>query len=225
MNRIFYIIIIFIGSSFLSHAQIPYFAPTVGNNNLYGYTSLKFRPGINAQETYSTFQYGIGDHTATGIDLYTSGASVYGGVLARFGYSFDKWFKVGVQVTPSFEISNNMKFSYLTSALYLNGAITRDGRLFWNANTWYGINKGAKNTLSQYLYLGASFNLPKDQSITPMIGTIYSWMFDKKADLTFGAYWAVHKFNIYLWTNDILEKYPRVVIGVDFVIDSTKLNN
>lgn len=47
-------------------AQVPYFAGTVGNGKLYGYTSLKVRPGINAQETYTCFQYGIGDHFAAG---------------------------------------------------------------------------------------------------------------------------------------------------------------
>ena len=49
-------------------AQIPYFAGTVGDGKLYGYSSVKFRPGVNRQETYSTFQYGLGDHVATGID-------------------------------------------------------------------------------------------------------------------------------------------------------------
>ena len=37
-------------------AQIPYFASTAGDGKLYGYTSLKLRPGINTQETYTTFQ-------------------------------------------------------------------------------------------------------------------------------------------------------------------------
>lgn len=203
-------------------AQIPYFASTVGDCNLYGYTSLKFRPGVNSQETYSTFQFGIGNNTATGIDLYTSDNSVYGGVLVRIGYAINKWFKIGAQITPSFEISDNMKFSYLTNALYLNGAISGDGKWFWNANTWYGVNKGMKNTLTQYLYIGSSFSLPKNQVITPMIGTIYSWMFDKKTDLTFGAYWTIQKFNIYLWTNDILEKHPRIIMGIDFTFSANK---
>ena len=225
MKRILHLLLIVIGLSFSTYAQIPYFAQTVGDCNLYGYTSLKFRPGVNAQETYSTFQFGIGDHSATGIDLYTRGPNIYGGVLARVGYSLSQWFNIGAQITPSFNFSENMKFSYLTTALYLNGAITSDSKLFWDANTWYGINRGAKNTLNQYLYLGASFNLPKSQVITPMIGTIYSWMFDKKADFTFGAYWTVKKFNFYLWTNDILEKHPRAIIGVDFVFNSkTNIN-
>ena len=65
------------------YAQVPYFAGTVGNNKLYGYTSLKFRPGLNAQETYTTFQYGIGNYTAAGLDLYTSDGSSYAGYLFR----------------------------------------------------------------------------------------------------------------------------------------------
>lgn len=218
MKRLLLLCVLIIGISLSLNAQIPYFAPTVGHQNLYGYTSLKFRPGINAQETYTTFQYGIGNLFATGLDLYTSGSSTYGGFLARFGYSFNKWIKVGLQITPSFEISNKMKFSYLTNALYLNGNITASGKYFWVANTWYTVNKGAANTANQYVYLGATYSLPRKQSITPMIGTIYSWEFNRKADLTFGLYWSVSKFNIYLWTNDILEKHPRVIVGIDFTL-------
>ena len=54
------------------HSQVPYFADTPGDNTLYGYVSMKFRPGINAQETYTTFQYGLGNHLAIGTDISTS---------------------------------------------------------------------------------------------------------------------------------------------------------
>lgn len=64
-------------------AQIPYYAGTVGDGKLYGYTSVKFRPGANRQETYSTFQYGLGNHLATGIDLYTGPNCAYWGALVR----------------------------------------------------------------------------------------------------------------------------------------------
>lgn len=120
-------------------AQIPYFAGTVGNGKLYGYSSVKFRPGINHQETYTTFQYGLGDHFATGIDLYTGPDCTYWGTLVRYGTSISKWFNVGVEITPSFNLNNDFRFSYLTSALYLNGAISRDGNLFWCTNTWWGM--------------------------------------------------------------------------------------
>ena len=60
-------------------AQIPYFASTAGDGKLYGYTSLKLRPGINTQETYTTFQYGIGNSVALGTDiLYRSRFKLYG---------------------------------------------------------------------------------------------------------------------------------------------------
>lgn len=75
-------------------AQIPYFASTAGDGKLYGYTSLKLRPGINTQETYTTFQYGIGNSVALGTDIYTGVGSNYMGFLARYGVSLSKWFNV-----------------------------------------------------------------------------------------------------------------------------------
>lgn len=101
------------------YSQIPYFAKTVGQDRMYAYTSMKVRPGINSQETYTTFQYGLNNSLATGMDLYTSNGSSYWGVLMRYGACLSKYFNVGVQVTPSFNLSDNFKFSYLTSALYL----------------------------------------------------------------------------------------------------------
>ena len=109
---------------------------TVGDGKLYGYTSMKARPGINHQETYSTFQYGLGDHWATGVDLYTGPECAYWGALVRYGMTISKWYNIGAEITPSFNLNDSFKFSYLTSALYMNGAITKDGCLFWCSNTW-----------------------------------------------------------------------------------------
>ncbi len=116
------------------NAQIPYFSSTVGNNKLYGYTSIKLRPGINAQETYTTFQYGIGNSLATGVDLSTSHNAAYAGILIRYGHKFSPYLGLGGQMTPSFDLNDNMKFKYLTTAIYTNGNILRDGRLFWASN-------------------------------------------------------------------------------------------
>ena len=135
-------------------AQIPYFAGTPNKDKLYSYTSLKVRPGENMQETYTTFQYGIGSGFASGLDLYTGIGAAYMGALLRYGLKIDKYFNIGGQVTPSFDLNNSMKFSYVTAALYMNGAITKDNRLFWCGNTWWGINKDIANTISQYAYLG-----------------------------------------------------------------------
>ena len=58
MKRIVVICSIALLASIKAIAQIPYFAGTVGDGKLYGYSSVKVRPGINHQETYTTFQYG-----------------------------------------------------------------------------------------------------------------------------------------------------------------------
>lgn len=202
----------------VSKAQVPYFSGTVGNGKLYGYTSLKFRPGINNQETYTCFQYGLGDYAATGVDLYTGLNSAYAGVLVRGGYKVNQWFGIGGQLTPSFDLNNSMKFSYLTAAIYMNGSITSDGNLFWCSNTWFGINKGADDTISQWTYLGYSIPTYKNQSITPMVGAIHSWKFDQDVDLAIGAYYSIGKWNIYLWGNDFFNNNPRVVVGIDFTL-------
>lgn len=70
----------------VAKAQIPYYAPTTGHGNLNGYTSLKFRPGVNAQETYTSFLLGLGDYATTGVDLYTCGKEVYSGLILRGGF-------------------------------------------------------------------------------------------------------------------------------------------
>ena len=197
-------------------AQIPYFSNTVGKYKLYGYTSLKFRPGKNSQETYTTFQYGIINNISIGVDIYTTNGTNYMGYLIRAGYKFNKWLGVGAQITPSLNLSNNYKFSYLTSALYLNGAITSNERLFWCSNTWWGINKDSANTITNWDFLGYSIPLKNNNSITPMAGIIHSWKFDSDIDLTAGFYYTIKNWNIYLWGNDFLKNNPRIVIGIDF---------
>lgn len=215
MKRLF-LGLLLIMASITIYAQVPYFAGTAGNGNLYGYTSVKFRPGKNAQETYTTFQYGIGNQVAAGVDIFTGGQSVYWGFLARWGKYISPYFGMGAQVTPSFNLSDNFKLGYLTSALYMNGQITKDGKLFWCSNTWYGVNNGAENTITNWEYLGYTFSLPKKMSITPMVGCLHDWKFKDDSDFAVGAYYSVGKWNIYLWGNDFFEKHPRVVVGIDF---------
>ena len=199
-------------------AQIPYFAGTVGDGKLYGYTSVKARPGINQQETYTTFQYGLGDHFATGVDLYTGKDCAYWGALIRYGVGISKWFNIGAEITPSFNLNDSFKFSYLTSALYLNGAITNDGNLFWCTNTWWVVNEGAPFTFSNYEYLAYSFHLKNGRAITPMVGTIHSWKFDKDLDIGAGFYYTFGNWNLYVWGNDFLKEHPRFVAGIDFAL-------
>ena len=217
MRRIILILVII--SGYLSiNAQVPYFAGTVGDGNLYGYTSIKFRPGINSQETYTAFQYGITNFGAVGLDLYTSNENAYSGFLIRGGYKFNKWFGLGVQLTPSFNLSENFKFSYMTTGVYMNGNITTNGKLFWCSNTWLSFNDGANDTFTNWEYIGISIPTKNGQSISPMIGAIHSWKFDKDVDLALGAYYSLKQWNFYLWGNDFFKKNPRVVVGVDFVM-------
>jgi hypothetical protein len=199
-------------------AQIPYFAGTVGDKKLYGYSSVKLRPGINHQETYTTFQYGLGDSFATGIDLYTGVGCAYWGGLVRYGLKFSQWINVGAEVIPSFNLNDSFKFSYLTSALYLNGSLTQDGRLFWCTNTWWIVNKDAANSFSNYEYLGYTIPLSNNRSLTPMAGAIHSWKFDRDVDVAAGFYYTLKNWNIYIWGNDFLKQHPRVVAGIDFAL-------
>ena len=204
--------------SFYATAQIPYFAGTVGPGKLYGYTSVKVRPGVNRQETYTTFQYGLGDHFATGVDLYTGQNCAYWGGLMRYGLNISKWYNVGAEVISSFDLNDSFKFSYLTSALYMNGAITDNGKLFWCTNTWYVVNRGADNTYSNYEYLGYTIPFNNKHSITPMLGAIHSWKFDQDVDLAAGFYYTIRHWNLYLWANDLLESHPRIIVGIDFAL-------
>ena len=199
-------------------AQIPYFAGTVGDGKLYGYSSVKFRPGVNRQETYSTFQYGLGDHVATGIDLYTGPDCAYWGALVRYGMKFSKWFQAGGEVIPSFDLNDSFRFAYLTSGLYLNGAISSNGRLFWASNTWWGVRKGNDNTFSNYEYLGYTIPLGEGRSVTPMAGVLHSWLMDEDADAAAGGYVTLGPWNLYVWGNNLLKSHPRVVIGIDFTL-------
>lgn len=204
--------------AFEAMAQVPYFSGTVGDGKLYGYTSLKVHPGINAQETYTCFQYGIGNHVAVGTDIYTGVGSSYWGFLVRYGAKISPWFGIGGQVTPSFNLNDSFKYSYTTGAVYMNGQITSDGKLFWCSNTWLGFNKDADDTFTNWEYLGYTFSLKNGHSITPMLGAIHSWKFDQDVDMAAGLYYSIKNWNIYLWGNDFFKDNPRIVVGIDFAL-------
>lgn len=200
----------------VSSAQVPYFSSAPGISNLYGYTSAKFRPGTNNIESYSTFQYGITDYFAAGTDIYTAGGESFWGFMLRAGYKTSKWFGIGCTVTPSFDLGENFKFSYLTSGIFMNGNILDNGSLFWCTNTWLTINRGSTYSINQFSYIGYSFSIKKHDHITPMVGLDHDWEFKKNPDIAAGAYYSHGVWNIYIWGNDFCKKYPRFVVGVDF---------
>lgn len=207
--------IIYVASA---NAQVPYFSGTVGDRKLYGYTSLKIRPGINNQETYTTFQYGIGNYAATGLDIYTGPGSAYMGFLIRGGYKVNQYFGIGAQATPSFNLNDSFKFGYFTGGLYLNGAITKDAKLFWCINDWFGVNRDGSYSIDQWTYLGYSFSIKNGDAITPMVGMTHDWKFENKPDMAAGLYYTHKMWNFYIWGNDFFKKNPRLVIGVDFIM-------
>lgn len=206
----------------VAFAQVPYFAKAPGDKKLYGYTSAKFRPSINAIESYSTFQYGITDYFAAGTDVYTGSNEAYWGFLFRGGYKFNKWFGIGGTATPSFDMGNNFKFSYFTGGLFMNGAITRDENLFWCTNTWFVVNRDASYTINQFSYLGYAFKIKNGDYITPMIGIDHDWKFKNDPDMAAGFYYTHGPWNFYVWGNDFFKKNPRFVVGIDFKLPTIK---
>lgn len=207
---------IMLALSVAASAQVPYYGATVGKHHLFGYHSLKVRPGINNQRTYTTLQYGINDWFSIGTDLTTGPGEKFIGYYGRVGKKFSDWFSAGVQMTPSFDLDNSHKFGYFTTGLFLNGNITSDGKLFWTSNTWHTANKGADNTLEQWWYLGGNFKLSKNSSIWPHIGLVHSWMFDADPDLAVGFFYVYKQYSLYLWGNDFFKDHPRMTLAIDF---------
>ena len=83
LKSIFVLVLVLKCMSGLS--QVPFYAPAPGDGRLFGYHSIKFRPEVNYQETFTTFQYGIGK-TAVGLELYTCPTGVYSGYTFRAGF-------------------------------------------------------------------------------------------------------------------------------------------
>ena len=98
-----------------SFAQVPYYGSTVGAEHLFGYHSLKVRPGINNQRTYTTLQYGINDWFSIGTDLTTGPGEKFIGYYGRVGKAFNQWFSIGVQMTPCFDLDGSHIFGYLNT--------------------------------------------------------------------------------------------------------------
>ena len=198
-------------------AQVPNFGSTAGNQNLYGYSSMKYRAKAKTWETYSTLQYGVTDYMNIGADLYANGTDSYIGYTFRTGKKISSYFSIGAQFTPSFNLGENHKFAYMTEALYMNGNITNDGSLFWVTDTWLEQADHKLSSAKQWTYLGYTCPLGnKGNSITPMAGVIHDWKFKSDVDLSFGAYFSHKNINFYVWTNDILTDHPRFILALEF---------
>ncbi len=216
MKRILLLNIV-LGFGLAVFAQVPNFGSTVGNQNLYGYSALKYRAKTNTWETYSTLQYGVTDYMNFGADLYTSGSDSYIGYTFRTGVKASPYFSIGAQFTPSFNLGESHKFAYMTEALYMNGNVTKDGKMFWVTDTWLEQANHELSSVTQWTYIGYTCHLGgKGNSISPMAGVIHDWKFKSDVDLSFGAYYSHRNINLYAWTNDILTSHPRFVLAIEF---------
>lgn len=216
MKKIVLFLLLSLCSNIVVFAQVPYYGATVGEHRLFGYHSLKFRPGINNQRTYTTFQYGISDWLSIGTDMASGNDERNIGYYGRVGKKFSNWFSAGVQVTPSFDLENNHKFSYNTTGLFMNGNITHEGKLFWTSNTWHTAYSGAEDSFEQWWYLAGHFPLTKNSSFWPHVGLVHSWKFDQDADLAAGFFYVYKQYSLYLWGNDFFKEHPRVTVAIDF---------
>lgn len=197
-------------------SQVPYYGATVGKDHLFGYHSLKVRPGINNQRTYTTFQFGLTDWFSLGTDLTTGPGEKFIGYYWRVGKIFSQWFSAGIQMAPTFDLDNSHKFGYLNTGIFLNGDITSDGKLFWCANTWHVIDNSGNNSLDQYWYLAGKLKLSENSSFWPHIGLVHSWYFNQDPDLAAGFFYVYKQYSFYIWGNDFFKDHPRLTLALDF---------
>lgn len=200
-------------------AQAPSLAGQVGNGHVYGFSSLKFHPGINAQEGYIQLQYGIGQCFSAGADVYASGSGLSSmSALARFAVPLNSYASLGLQLSPTFSLNDNMKFTSVTTALYLNGIFSKRSNMMWCINTRWGVNQKSEYTLNQWSYLGYRIPLRNGHAITPMLGGWHSWKFDQDMDFTTGFLYSAKRCGIYFYINEYLKDHIGVLMGLDFVI-------
>jgi len=217
-NKWTIILLLFLCCATTSWGQIPYYGGTVGENSLYGYHSVKFRPGQNNTTTYSTAQYGMTHWLSLGTDLTTAPDVRDIGYSLRVGWKFNPWINAGVQITPSFNLDENHEFAYNTTGLFMNGHITKGGKLFWTSNTWYTVDTNANSSVHQWWYLGSQFSFKNGSSIWPHLGLLHSWEFDQDLDLAAGFFFLYKRYGFYLWGNDFFKEHPRIVVAFDFTL-------
>lgn len=215
MKKIFVFAVLAIVSTTV-FAQVPYWGGTVGKGKVYGYTSLKFRPGINAMQDYTTLQFGITDWFSLGTDLSAGKDYTDHGLYARVGKKWNKWISTGTQVSYMSDIRDNYKFSNVNAGLLFNGFILPSGYLTWTSNTWMTFNQDGNHNYEHWAYLGSNIELDKDNSLYPMVGIVHDWKFEEPVDLAVGAWYTHKNYSVYLWGNDFFKDNPRVTVAVDF---------
>ena len=203
-------------STLTAFAQVPYWGATVGEGKVYGYTSVKFRPGINALQDYTTLQFGITDWFSLGTDLSADKSTTDHGIYARVGKKWNKWISAGTQVSYMSNLRDNYDFSNVNAGLLFNGFILPSGYLTWTSNTWMTFNHYGSNSYQHWLYLGSNIIFNKDNSLYPMVGIVHDWKFNEPVDLAVGAWYTYKNYSFYLWGNDFFKDHPRATVAIDF---------
>ena len=206
----------FVLFSICGFSQVPYWGATVGKEKVYGYTSVKCRPGINALQNYTTLQFGITDWFSVGTDLYADKETVDHGLYVRLGKKWNKWISTGIQTSYMSNLRDNYKFSNVNTGLIFNGFILPSGYLTWTSNTWMTFNSDGNHTYEHWLYLGSNIVFNDKHSLYPMIGIVHDWKFQKPVDLAIGAWYTYKEYSFYLWGNDFFKENPRLTIAIDF---------
>ena len=215
MKKVFVLAVMSITSA-TAFAQVPYWGGTVGEGKVYGYTSVKFRPGVNAVQNYTTLQFGITDWFSLGTDLSISKDYSDHGLYVRFGKKWNKWISTGIQTSYMSNLRDNYKFSNVNTGLLFNGFILPSGYLTWTSNTWMTFNRDGNHTFEHWLYLGSNIVFNEDHSLYPMIGIVHDWKFQNPVDLAVGAWYTWKNYSVYLWGNDFFKDNPRVTVAIDF---------
>lgn len=199
-----------------SYAQVPFFADPLGKGTIYGYGDLGFRPGINAQDFYTYWQYGVTDWLDAGFDFSTVDGYAEMAATAKFSHIFSQWIGASAMLQPWFSFNDNFKFSGLTTTIILQGALTRNDRLRWLSNTGIGFCNDYDGYTAQTWYLGYSFEFKNEDTLTPMAGVSHTWKFDEDVMPTAGLYYTHKRLGLYLWSGDLLNNHPRFGVAFDF---------
>lgn len=210
------LIVIFAVIAFTPFAQVPYWGATVGEGKVFGYTSIKVRPGINAMQNYTTLQFGVTDWFSVGTDMSADKNTTDHGLYIRLGKKWNKWISTGMQSSYMSDLRDNYKFSNVNTGLFFNGYILPSGYLTWTSNTWITFNRGGGHVYEHWLYLGSNITFNDKNSLYPMIGIVHDWRLKKAADLAVGAWYTHKKYSFYLWGNDFFKEHPRLTVAIDF---------
>ncbi len=195
-----------------SFAQIPSFHRTAGDKTMYSFVIVDWNPEVQAMSSTSSFQWGIGDHFATGLTFSNSLLTQNMALIARAGVKVNRYFGIGGMLTPWFNLNNGMEYSHFSGWLAINGDIT--DKLSYCSNTGFS----ARDKISGYQlsYLGYTIGLNENWSLTPMVGASFSLAFDEPLLPTAGLFLAYKEWGFYVWGRQLANGDPSIEFSIEF---------